>query len=63
MVLKPSLLSPWASAWSTSRLTMVGAANIESGPAALASANSSAGSTPPDAGTMWRAPAIRWGMA
>jgi hypothetical protein len=63
MVLKVVPSRPFASAWSTSRLTMVGAANIERRPIAWPSANSSAGSKPPEAGTTWRAPAIMCGMA
>ena len=44
-------------------LDTVGAAKVLSGPSARPSAYSSAGSTPPLAGTTWRAPAIRCGIA
>ena len=63
MVLIPVQSAPVASAWSTSRLTMVGAANIDSRPMAPAASNTSAASKPPEAGTTWRAPAITCGMA
>ena len=41
----------------------VGAAKSDSGPSCRPSANSSAASNPPEAGTTWRAPAMRCGMA